>query len=224
MNPIQKEILNKLRYRSFLSYNQLWEKQGDSSKFAYHLRTLGKKKLIEKKSEGYHLTIEGIKLSDYHSLLSPQPLIVVIIVAKRNNQVLVTTREKYPFKRYQEFCSSKVKLHETLEEAAKERLKEKLGLTGDITYKGIEFLQTKEKNNLVMHHHLHIFLAENLSGKQKKGEWIPIDKFKAEKPMPHLEQTLKIALHNGFSIAVSDLIKEGEEFTEYKTHSFKTFN
>jgi len=223
MNQIQKEILSKLRYRSFLSYNQLWEKQGDSSKFAYHLKALEKNKLVEKKEEGYHLTLEGIKHSDYHSLTSPQPLIVVIIVAKKNNQVLVTTREKYPFKGYQEFCSSKIKHDETLEEAAKDRLKEKLGLEGSLTYKGIEFLQTKENNHLIMHHHLHIFLAEEVSGNAKKGQWININHFSPEKAIPHLEQTLKIALHSGFSIATSDLIKEGEEFTSYKTHSFKSF-
>ncbi|MFQ5620755.1 MAG: hypothetical protein ACE5FT_02850 [Candidatus Nanoarchaeia archaeon] len=52
MNLLQKEILNKLRYRSFLSYNQLWEKQGDSSKFVYHLRQLEDKGYVEKTDAG----------------------------------------------------------------------------------------------------------------------------------------------------------------------------
>lgn len=182
-----------------------------------------KKHLIKKRSEGYTLTSEGIKTVDYLTLKSSQPLIVVIVVPKRNDTVLVTTREKYPFKDYVEFCSSKIEHHETLEEAAKDRLHKKLGLTGNVTYKGIEFLQTKENNHLVMHHHLHIFLADNLQGTPKKGRWVPINNFNPEKPIPHLEQTLKIALHKRFSIAITDLIKEGEEFTKYKTHSFKNF-
>ena len=35
--------------------------------------------------------------------------------------------------------------------------------------------------------------------------------------------TLKIALSSGFSIAVSDLIKEGDRYTKYITHSFKHY-
>lgn len=222
MNAAQQEILAKLRYRSFLSYNQLWEKQGNSSKFTYHLKALKQKGLVEKKNERYTLTSEGIKTVDYLTLKSSQPLIVVIVVPKRNDTVLVTTREKYPYKGYEEFCSSKIQHHETLEEAARDRLL-KIGLRGNVTYKGIEFIQTKENNHLVMHHHLHIFLADNPQGMPKRGQWIAIHNFQPQKPIPHFDQTLKIALHDGFSIAVTDLMKEGEEFTKYKTLSFKTF-
>ncbi len=222
MNEAQHTILAKLRYQSFLSYNQLWDKQGDSSKFAYHLKSLIDKHYVQKTENGYSLTLEGIKFTDYLTLKSPQPLTVVIVVAKKGNSVLYTRRSKYPFKGYGEFCSSKVEIHETLEEAARDRLHNKLGLRGPVTYKGIEFLQTKENNELVMHHHLHIFLAD-AEGEPPAGEWIPIDTFSPEKPMPHLDQTLRIALHDGFSIAFSDLIKEGDAFTSYTTHSFKQF-
>ena len=222
MNDAQKDILVALRYQSFLSYNQLWGKQGDSSKFAYHLKTLEQKGYVQKKDNGYSLTLEGIKFTDYLTLKSPQPLTVVVVVAKKGDKVLYARRDRYPFKGYGEFCSSKLEVHETLEEAARDRLWRKLGLRGDLTYKGIEFLQTKEQDELVMHHHLHIFLAE-VEGEPTIGEWMPIDSFAPDKPMPHLDQTLRIALHEGFSIAVSDLIKEGDEFTKYSTQSFQQF-
>ncbi len=223
MNQIQREILYKLRYQAFLSYNQLWNKQGDSSKFAYHLRELEKKGLVEKKQQGYKLSLQGIKTIDYLHLKSPQPLVVVLVVAKQSDKVLIMTREKEPYKSYQEFCSSKIYLHETLEEAAQDRLKSKLGLTGSVTYKGIQFIQTKEDNELIMHHHLHVFLSENPKDTATNGEWIPIEPFGATKPLPHIIQTLKIIQTPGFSIAVSDLIKEGESYTQYITHSFKNF-
>jgi len=224
MNPLQKEILLKLRYRSFLSYNRLWGKEGDSSKFAYHLRALEKSDLVEKKTEGYKLTSRGIKTIDYLTLKAPQPLIVVIVVTKKGNQVLLTKRMKYPFKGYQEFCSSKIYQGETIEQAAKDRLRRKIGFTGEVTYKGVEFLQTKEKKELVMHHHLHIFLADNLKGQKKKGTWVKISPFSPEKPLPHLEQTLKIALDSGFSVAFTEMLKEGDKFTSYTTNSYQNFN
>ena len=154
---------------------------------------------------------------------SPQPIATIILVAKKGDQVLVNYREKYPFKGYQEFCGSKLRHHETLEEAAKERLQRKLGLKGNVMYKGIEFLQTKENGELIMHHHLHIFLAENIRGTPKKGSWVSIQPFLPEHLLPHIVQTLKIALSSGFSIAVSDLIKEGDRYTKYITHSFKHY-
>lgn len=224
MNPVQIDILNQLRYRSFLSYNQLWNKKGESAKFAYHLRALEKKGFVEKSKSGYKLSVPGIKFTDYLSMPSPQPIVTIILVAKKGDQVLVNFREKYPFKGYQEFCGSKLRQHETVYEAAQERLHRKLGLKGILTYKGIEFLQTKEKNELVMHHHLHIFLAENLKGKNKIGKWTDLRPFKPEKPLPHIEQTLKIALSPGFSIVVTDMIKEGDCYTGYVTHSYTHFN
>ncbi len=213
MNPVQVDILNQLRYRSFLGYNQLWNKKGDSAKFAYHLRSLEKKGFVEKSKSGYKLSVPGIKFTDYLSMLSPQPIVTIILVAKKDDCVLVNYREKYPFKGYQEFCGSKLKQHETIYEAAQDRLQRKLDLTGKLTYRGIEFLQTKEKNELVMHHHLHIFLAENLKGKNKIATWTPIKPFQPEKPLPHIEQTLKIALSPGFRIAVTDRMKERDCYT-----------
>ena len=70
---------------------------------------------------------------------------------------------------------------------------------------------------MVMHHHLHIFLAENVHGKEKKGVWIDIKKFQPKNPLPHIEQTLQIALQEGFMIAITDLIKEKDKFITYKT-------
>ncbi|HLD04645.1 MAG TPA: hypothetical protein VJG90_02910 [Candidatus Nanoarchaeia archaeon] len=125
---------------------------------------------------------------------------------------------------YQEFCGSKLRQDETIYEAAEERLRRKLGLTGRLTYRGLEFLQTKENGELIMHHHLHIFLAEDIKGKNKVGAWIPIEPFQPEKPMPHIVQTLKMALTPGFNIAVTDFIKEGDRYTGYVTHSYTHFN
>ncbi len=223
MNDLQKEILYKLRYQAFLSYNQLWNKQGDSSKFAYHLKELEKKGLVEKRELGYKLSVEGIRTIDYLTLKSPQPLIVVLIVAKKGDKVLVRHREKQPFKGYWEFCCSKIYQNETLEEAARERLKRKLGLEGMPIYKGVEFLQTKEQGEILMHHHLHVFLVEDPKGEPIEGEWVSIKPFGAKKPLPHLTQTLKIIQNTGFTIAFSDLIKEGEKYTSYITHSIKRF-
>ena len=100
MNKIQKDILYKLRYQSFLSYNKLWGKEGDSAKFAYHLRSLEKKELVEKNEKGYRLTLDGIKFIDYLTVPSPQPIIVIVVVPKINDKVLVRVRERYPFKDY----------------------------------------------------------------------------------------------------------------------------
>ncbi len=207
-----------------MGYNQLWAKKGDSSKFAYHLKELEKKGFVKKLKERYGLTIEGVKYSDYLTFESPQPIMVVMVVAKNGDKVFVRSREKYPFKGYTEFCASKVRQNETLEQAAENRLKDRLGVSGNLEYKGIEFLQTKENGKLIMHHHLHIFLATNLNGNPKDGEWINVRNFSPKKPMPHLNQTLKIALDKGFSIASGDIIKEGDEFPKYVGYSFKSYN
>ena len=195
----------------------------DSSKFAYHLKCLEKEGLVEKKEQGYKLSIDGIRTIDHLTLASPQPLVVVIIVVKRGDKVLVIEREKEPYKGTQEFCASKIYQDETLEEAAKDRIKRKLGLTGEVIYKGIEFMQTKQDGELLMHHHLHIFLAEEPEGEAKIGEWVSIEPFGATHPLPQLHQVLKIIQSPGFTIAVTDLIKEGDEYTKCVIHSFKNF-
>ncbi|MFQ5620756.1 MAG: NUDIX hydrolase [Candidatus Nanoarchaeia archaeon] len=107
-------------------------------------------------------------------------------MSQRENKVLVIPRAKYPFKTYQEFPASKLRRHETLEQAAVDRLKSKVGLKGNVQYKGIEFLQTKENNELIMHHHLHIFLAENPQGESTEGEWVDIEPFNSSRPLPHI--------------------------------------
>ena len=97
-------------------------------------------------------------------------------------------------------------------------------MNGEVEYKGIEFLKTKEAGELLMHHHLHIFLCKNPTGEGIDGEWIPVKPFQPEKPMPHIEQSLKIAITPGFTITHSDLIKEGDQYTSYITHCFQNFS
>ena len=125
MNFTQAQILEKLRYRSFLSYNELWNKQGDSARCAYHLKRLEKKGFVEKRPSGYKLTLQGIKEADHQSLPEPQALQVVVVVPKRGQKVLIDERVKYPFKGYQEFCASKLGAKETIYEAAHDRLLKK---------------------------------------------------------------------------------------------------
>ncbi len=221
----QKKILYDLRYQSFLSYNELWNKKGDSSKFAYHLRVLEKEGLVEKTENGYTLSLKGIQTIDYLSMEGPQPLIVVLLIVEREGKVLIVNREKQPYKGHYEFCASKIKHGESIIEAAKDRLVRKLGLQGGVfRYCGIEFMKTKEKEQLLMHHHLHVVHVTETVGKPEVGRWIEPSELSNEKIMPHLVETIKIMQEKGFSVVHTDLIKEGKSLVGYNLHSFDTFN
>ncbi|USN45791.1 MAG: NUDIX domain-containing protein [Candidatus Woesearchaeota archaeon] len=221
MHVIQKSILESLKFRAPLSYNALWNKQGDSSKFAYHLRALEKKGFVVNVHGMYTLSTLGIKYSDYLNLPTAQPIGVVVLVVKREGKVLVATRSKFPFKGYAEFPASKVQWQETLLEAAKERLTRKLGLSGTPTYKGVEHLKTIEEGTLIMHHQLHVFVVEDAKGEPKIGSWVDAMPFKPRAmQMPHNVQTLKIALAKGFSVAFGNIIKVGDTFPRYEANEF----
>lgn len=215
LNSLQEKIIYKLRYNSLCTYNQLWEKEGDSSKFAYHIKSLEEKGIVQKTDQGYSLTSKGIKVVDYIFLKSPQPLVIVLVVPKRDDEILLLTRSKEPFFGLQEFLPSKVKHGEHLSEAAKDRLQLKLGLTGDLCYKGLESLKTIEQGEVLMHHLIHIFLADNCKGEAIKGEWHKIDSFNPENPVPHLLAIVDMVLFKGFSISEGIMIKEGRKYGRY---------
>ena len=96
MNLIRQEILRKLTHNPIMSFNQLWNKEIPSNKFAYHVEVLVEDNLIEKVNGDYKLTDTGRSLVTYvdgkTGEIVKQPLAVAVIVAKNDDKILLPTQ------------------------------------------------------------------------------------------------------------------------------------
>jgi len=159
-NEIKKSILQKLIFNPELSFSQLWDRDVESNKFTYHLKTMLKDGLITKKGDKYSLTKKGIDLVTYLDSIkveiTKQPLVVVFCLVRKGNKILVHRRLKEPFYAYCGTPGGKVPFGETLIETAKRELREETGLEAKdgrlISIKSMRTFDKKTKE--LIHHHL----------------------------------------------------------------------
>ncbi len=219
----QKRILVKLMYTPHLKFNELWDKHGESNKFAYHLKKLEKNGLIIKADESYKLTHKGKTIVAYlqsktgKELKAPLLCVALLIFDKKKNNVLMLKREKEPFYGYCGFHGGKIAHSEYIFESAQRFLSE-TGLTGELALKGIFSIKTFEAKELSYNHQFFVVAATNLKGKiiQKirKGtnHWVSIKKIREQNIFPNSEFFLKIALQKKFQWIEADRMQENDLF------------
>jgi len=66
MNKERQNILRKLMHDPGITFNKLWNKEGTSNSFAYHIKILEEDGLIEKKEEKHFLE-QGIKAMSFNA-------------------------------------------------------------------------------------------------------------------------------------------------------------
>jgi ADP-ribose pyrophosphatase YjhB (NUDIX family) len=173
-HDVQKAILLKLIHNPTLSFNELWNKEGESNKFAYHINKMESDGLIAKSLEGkYALTAEGKKLSafiegDTGGRAEFPTLTIFQLVWRDDGRLLCQKRLKEPFYGMWGFVSGKQNFGWNILECAKRDLKEETNLdSGPYIIRGIEQVKTYEGGKLLFHHFLIAVETRNPIGELK---------------------------------------------------------
>ncbi|MBU0472484.1 MAG: NUDIX domain-containing protein [Nanoarchaeota archaeon] len=225
-HELRNKILKELIHHQKRSFNELWNKEGESNKFAYHLKSMEKDGLIEKKNERYYLSSEGKKVAiflDGETGTRPQyPLVAMIIAVFKDEKILTQKRLKEPFYGYSGLIGGKLTFGEELLECAARELKEETSLTVDLEIAGIVNFHTYNDNEKTYHHIMFVVRGTNPKGKLKKnireGEnsWVTKEEFLTKKIFPNIPYFLKWVKDGRFFVAEMDRFQKNHEFKDIK--------
>lgn len=218
----KEKILQSLMHHPGTTFNRLWNKEGRSNKFAYHLKSLEEEGLVKKTALGYELTHKGKEQAAYLTgktgKVEKMPLLAVAIVVVKGNKILLQKRTKEPFYGYWAFPSGKVRFEQYLTEAAQAELKEETGLSCDLELKGLFSSKTYNNKELSYNHQIFIFKGINPTGqlttKDREGEnkWFTKTEIKKLKTFPNIPHFVKIVSGQNFSWLEADRFQEDDVF------------
>ena len=223
MKKERQEIIRKLIHTPKMSFNQLWNKSGESNNFAYHLKFLTEDGLISKEDGFYSLTHEGKKLSGYlegeDGSRAKFPILTVVCIIKKDEKYLLSQRKKEPFYEYWGSISGKVKQTDYILEAAEQEIFEETGLKCDLELAGILSSKTYNENDLSFNHQMFIIKAENPVGELiketregKNNNWFTIEEISKLNVIPSVPDTIKIADSKKFRWIEMDRLQEDDKF------------
>lgn len=226
MNPIRQEIIRKIMHNPSLTFNQLWDKDIPSNKFAYHLKILEEDGFIEKKEECYVLSHEGKKFVAFIDGKSGEqaskPLLGVAVVVERNGKVLMLQRRKEPFYGYWGFPSGKIEFNQYILEAAAAELKEETGMEAELKVRGLFSSKTyngkTSEDAQSYNHQLFIVRGENPKGnllettREGYNKWVLIDEVKNMNIFPDVVHLMLTALQDNFKMLEVDRYLENDIF------------
>lgn len=188
LTELEKKIVLKLIHTPRASFNELWDKQGESNTFAYHLGKIVEKGLVEKKEGLYSLTEEGHKFSAFiegdTGSRAEFPTITIVLIVKEGDKYLCQKRLKQPFYGVWGFPSGKINFGQNLFECAKRDLMEETGLESDKwELKALEQVKTFEDDKMLFHHYIFHVMTETAKGALKEhthkaeNKWMTIDEY-----------------------------------------------
>jgi 8-oxo-dGTP pyrophosphatase MutT (NUDIX family) len=226
MNEINRKIIRRLIHEPGLTFNQLWDRDIESNKFAYHLKSLVDEMLIEKQADAYYLTSAGKSRSAFidgeTGEESKVPLVAVAIVVEKDGKVLMQQRKKEPFYNYWGFPSGKIKFSQFILEAAEEELLQETGLSAELAIKGLKCIKTYAGESQAFSHFLFVVKGTNPRGKQidetREGinSWVPIDKIKELDIFPDVPKIIESIARDGFTLTDMKRTQTGDKFTGFE--------
>lgn len=175
IHPVQLAILKELLFRPSARFTDLNVAGLTNDHFTFHIRHLVDRGLVTKKGNSYTLTISGKEYAnrmdtvnmhiEHQAKLSIKP----VIVKTEGDQtfLLAQQRLKQPYYGLWGFPGGKISWGETLFAAAGRELIEETGLTGDMTFKGIQHKLdvTKEDGELLEDKFFFVVRVDNPIGK-----------------------------------------------------------
>ncbi len=223
----QQRILKILMHNPLKTFNQLWDKEGRSNKFAYHLRVLEDRGLVEKTEAGpYQLTAKGKQHVTYlegetgKKVKFPVLAVIPIVYDEKTKKFLMIHRKKEPFHGYLGFPGGKLNFSQYIFECAKEKLLQETGLECDFEFKGIFSSKTFENDTLAYNHQLFIIKATNPKGKlipetrEGKNIWLTREEALQQKILPNIPHLIDVIQCEGFKWVEADRLKKDGTFTD----------
>ena len=196
-HAIQKHIIKRLIHFPELGFNELWNKEGDSNKFSYHLDKLVGEGIVQKTVQGtYILTNEGRKLTAFiegeEGARAQFPVLNIVLIVRSGNLFLCQKRLKQPFYGYWGFVSGKINFGQNLFECVKRDLFEEAGLVAkEMKLKAIEQCKTFEDQKLLFHHYAFIVEVKNPTGTlieqthKAEHKWMTLEDYRKIDHFPH---------------------------------------
>tara|TARA_Y100000310_G_scaffold331037_1_gene403883 strand:+ start:5843 stop:6526 length:684 start_codon:yes stop_codon:yes gene_type:complete len=170
MHPIQRHILKKLTLGKNLRYKDLKPKEVEGNQFMYHLGVVTDHGYVKKVGVTYSLTIDGKMYADRVELETflpkVQPKIVSMLhCTNKKSELLLFRRKRSPLFNLVHLPYGKLHMGETVQDAAKRELKEKTGLSADLSHIGDIYVRVYDGDELLAHILHHIFSGKNLTGR-----------------------------------------------------------
>ncbi|MFH1399141.1 MAG: NUDIX domain-containing protein [Candidatus Woesearchaeota archaeon] len=225
-NPVRRAILLKLMLKPCLGYSELWDKELDSNKFAYHLKVLETDGLIIKNSSRYELTSEGKKcVVDFDNQSGKKidlPLTCVLLVVFKGDRILLHHRLKEPFYDWYGFPGTRLRFGERVLDCASRGLKEETSMSADLEIAALYNFRTFNNNKLAYHHTQFIIKCTNpigdLKTEDREGtfQWATEKEVRAAKLFPDDPHVLDTIKSGQFKIVEMDRFQENDEFVGIK--------
>lgn len=216
----RKAIFSLFSKNSKLKFNQI-EKEIKirSNMISYHLDQMKKDGVIKKEEDYYSLTDEAERyIPIFTHLITDEssPLPVILVALKNKSNLLLIQRRKRPYQNYWSMIGGKIKLDESLEDAAYRHILEKTGIKSEfekISAVLHERVQSKDKTK---HSFILFFVIMNTNeekysmSEHGKLKWFEIDKIEEQNTIPSDYWLIQNKLNSKIEI-ISAKMEEKEE-------------
>lgn len=215
LHSIQEKILKRLGYGGEKSFSDIrWDIE--SNKFAFHLKKLRERDLIEKTEEGYRTTRKGRELLPYFDLEKARhPVIVTDLLVFSNGRVYLKPKDDDPLDPFEgdyRAPSTRIGKTDRVEESAEQLFEDIFGHAPENIKESAVFdSQVEFQDGSKQHYLLFFFKAEIEEPLGEKG--YRLDNLSDINVLPGLEKVIKkVKRSEGFSMGRWDLREEEDGF------------
>jgi hypothetical protein len=200
MHYIQTHILDQLIHTQVLRNRDMRPANIESNLYQYHLLQLQKLGFVEKIENGYTLTGPGLAYADRHSSslkktrLQPK-LITTIFLTNKSGEILLVPKKRQPFMGMMNLPSGKIHLNETVEEAAKREIHEKVSpnlKAINLEHVGTAHMTIKQ-SNFIISDYISLLLHVSVSSSEtiENGKFYSIEKISQLTLVPSVSELVQ---------------------------------
>lgn len=169
MHWIERHILKQLAFSDCLRYKELIPDGVDGNVFQYHARLLEKQGLIDRKSEGYTLTISGkVFVADLSQTKQmnprklPRPMVMVVARNDKGEYLLFRWRRQ-PYRGLVSLPFGRQLYDVSLHDSAADQLAYKTGYRADLDFIGQVDSIVRNDGRITEHLAISVFEAKGLN-------------------------------------------------------------